>query len=45
MHGPAMRHALDQLAKAFERVAVPPSGIYVEHPATVADGTAYPGRG
>ena len=45
MRGPAMRTALHRLATDFERVAVPPHGAYVDHPATVEDGTAYPGRG
>jgi glyoxylase-like metal-dependent hydrolase (beta-lactamase superfamily II) len=43
MRGPAMRAALHRLASAFERVAVPVEGTYVDHPATIEDGTAYPG--
>jgi glyoxylase-like metal-dependent hydrolase (beta-lactamase superfamily II) len=43
MRGPAMRAALHQLASAFECVAVPAEGTYVDHPATIEDGTAYPG--
>jgi glyoxylase-like metal-dependent hydrolase (beta-lactamase superfamily II) len=45
-HGPAMqgeemRTALHTLARDFDRVSVPEEGKYVEHPATVAGGTAY----
>ena len=32
LHGPAMRDALDTLARDFERVAVPSHGIYVDAP-------------
>jgi glyoxylase-like metal-dependent hydrolase (beta-lactamase superfamily II) len=47
MHGPAMRGAemrgaLKRLASEFDRVAVPEHGRYVEHPARVEDGSAYP---
>ena len=45
MRGPAMRAGLHQLASRFEAVAVPAHGVYVDRPATVEDGTAYPGRG
>jgi glyoxylase-like metal-dependent hydrolase (beta-lactamase superfamily II) len=44
MRGPAMRAGLQQLALDFERVAVPAKGLYVDRPARVEDGTAYPGR-
>ena len=43
MRGPAMRAALLQLAAKFESVAVPAHGAYVDHPAKVDDGSAYPG--
>lgn len=43
MRGPAMRIALQLLARDFDRVAVPQSGRYVGHPARVSDGSAYPG--
>jgi glyoxylase-like metal-dependent hydrolase (beta-lactamase superfamily II) len=45
MRGPAMRTALHKLAAEFERVAIPPAGIYVASPAVAEDATAYPGRG
>lgn len=45
MRGPAMRASLQRLATEFEQVAVPAHGSYAAHPATVRDGTAYPGRG
>jgi glyoxylase-like metal-dependent hydrolase (beta-lactamase superfamily II) len=45
MRGEAMRDALHRLAASFRRVAVPPQGIYTDRPATVEDGTAYPGTG
>lgn len=45
MRGPAMRAALHRLATEFEQVAVPADGAYVDRPATVEDGTAYPGHG
>lgn len=32
LHGPAMREALDTLARDFEKVAVPAHGIYVDAP-------------
>lgn len=41
MHGPEMRAALHQLARDFDRIAVPEHGHYVLHPATAGDGTAY----
>ena len=45
-HGPAMRGAemraaLHTLAREFDRIAVPPRGKYLLHPATAADGSAY----
>lgn len=42
LRGEAMRAALHTLARDFDRVAVPESGRYIESPATVADGSAYP---
>ena len=45
MRGPAMRESLHRLASEFERVAVPEAGLYADRPATVEDGSAYPGRG
>jgi hypothetical protein len=44
LRGPAMRASLHRLAAEFERVAVPAQGRYVNHPASVEDGSAYPGR-
>ena len=44
LRGSAMRASLHRLAADFERVAVPQAGAYSERPATVEDGTAYPGR-
>jgi glyoxylase-like metal-dependent hydrolase (beta-lactamase superfamily II) len=46
MRGPAMRTALEQLANAFDRVAVPKTGRYLQAPARVDDGSAYcqPGK-
>ncbi len=44
MRGPAMRASLHQLATDFERVAVPADGTYVDRPARVEDGSAYPKR-
>jgi glyoxylase-like metal-dependent hydrolase (beta-lactamase superfamily II) len=44
LRGPAMRASLHRLAAEFERVAVPAQGRYVDHPASVEDGSAYPGR-
>ncbi len=41
MHGPALRTALDRLARDFVQVAVPADGQYVLHPARTADGSAY----
>ena len=41
MHGPALRTALDRLARDFAQVAVPADGQYVLHPAHSADGSAY----
>ena len=41
MQGPAMADALRVLARDFERIAVPVQGVYVEHPARVADRSAY----
>ena len=45
MRGPAMRASLNQLASEFERIAVPRDGVYVDRPARVEDGSAYPGPG
>jgi glyoxylase-like metal-dependent hydrolase (beta-lactamase superfamily II) len=44
LRGPAMRASLHRLAAEFERIAVPAQGRYVNHPASVEDGSAYPGR-
>ncbi|MDQ2805185.1 MAG: MBL fold metallo-hydrolase [Pseudomonadota bacterium] len=46
-HGPALqgeplRAALHKLANEFEQIAVPTHGRYVDHPARVEDGSAYP---
>ncbi|MGZ4961554.1 MAG: MBL fold metallo-hydrolase [Limisphaerales bacterium] len=41
MHGPAMRTALNELARNFKAAAVPDNGKYVQHPASVVAGTAY----
>jgi glyoxylase-like metal-dependent hydrolase (beta-lactamase superfamily II) len=41
MQGPEMRNALRLLARDFARVAVPPHGRYVKHPARAEDGSAY----
>lgn len=41
MRGAEMRRALDQLAQNFRSVAVPEHGEYVEHPTSLASGTAY----
>jgi hypothetical protein len=41
MKGPAMRQALAQLARDFDRVAVPEHGRYVDKPARAEDGSAY----
>jgi glyoxylase-like metal-dependent hydrolase (beta-lactamase superfamily II) len=41
MGGPEMRAALHALARDFDRVAVPPHGRYVEHPASLETGEAY----
>jgi glyoxylase-like metal-dependent hydrolase (beta-lactamase superfamily II) len=32
LHGPQMRHALDTLARDFEKVAIPAQGVYVDAP-------------
>jgi glyoxylase-like metal-dependent hydrolase (beta-lactamase superfamily II) len=44
LRGLAMRASLHRLAAEFERIAVPAQGRYVNHPASVEDGSAYPGR-
>jgi glyoxylase-like metal-dependent hydrolase (beta-lactamase superfamily II) len=46
MQGPRMRAALHQLARDFNRIAVPDDGRYVRAPARAEDGSAYcdPGR-
>lgn len=44
MHGAKMREGLDRLARAFDLVAVPQKGKYVDSPQRVSDGSAYPGR-
>lgn len=44
MRGEAFRARLRELAADFDRIAVPGGHRYVEHPARVEDGTAYPGR-
>jgi len=41
MRGAGMREALHELARDFDRVAVPPQGEYVAHPARAEDGSAY----
>jgi glyoxylase-like metal-dependent hydrolase (beta-lactamase superfamily II) len=41
MRGPQMRRALDELARDFDRIAVPEQGRYVERPARAEDGSAY----
>lgn len=41
MRGPEMQDALRLLADGFTRIAVPPGGHYVKHPARAADGSAY----
>lgn len=41
MRGLAFRDALHTLARDFDRVAVPKTGRYLEHPARAEDGSAY----
>ena len=41
MRGPEMRAALHDLARDFDRIAVPEDGHYVDQPARVSDGSAY----
>jgi glyoxylase-like metal-dependent hydrolase (beta-lactamase superfamily II) len=41
MRGPEMRAALHELARDFNRIAVPDGGRYVEKPARAEDGSAY----
>ncbi|KQT50713.1 MBL fold metallo-hydrolase [Aureimonas sp. Leaf454] len=41
MEGPAMLDALDRLSSDFDSIAVPPRGLYLEHPARAEDGSAY----
>ena len=41
MRGAAMRTALHELARDFDRVAVPEQGKYVDRPARAEDGSAY----
>ena len=41
MQGDAMRQALAALARDFDRVARPLRGLYLTHPATAEDGSAY----
>lgn len=41
MRGSAMTDALHALAQDFDRVAVPPTGRYIGHPARADDGSAY----
>ncbi len=41
LHGPALRDALDRLARDFTRVAVPAESRYVDHPQRAEDGSAY----
>ena len=43
MQGPAMQRALHQLARDFDRIAVPENGRYVRTPARAEDGSAYCG--
>ena len=41
MRGPEMRVALQELAREFDRIAVPEAGKYVTRPARAEDGSAY----
>ncbi|HEV7252441.1 MAG TPA: MBL fold metallo-hydrolase [Mesorhizobium sp.] len=41
LRGPKMRAALERLAKEFDEVAVPKTGVYVERPERAEDGSAY----
>lgn len=41
LRGQTMRDALHQLARDFEKVAVPEGGRYVDNPARAEDGSAY----
>lgn len=41
MQGPNMQAALRKLATEFDTVAMPDHGVYVDHPAKAADGSAY----
>jgi glyoxylase-like metal-dependent hydrolase (beta-lactamase superfamily II) len=42
MQGAEMRQALHQLARDFDRIAVPEHSRYLKQPAKASDGTAYP---
>ena len=41
MRGPEMRAALHDLARDFDRIAMPEKGRYVQKPARAEDGSAY----
>jgi glyoxylase-like metal-dependent hydrolase (beta-lactamase superfamily II) len=41
MQGPALREALDRLAREFDEIAMPKDTKYVRHPARPQDGSAY----
>ncbi|MDP4021476.1 MBL fold metallo-hydrolase [Methylobacterium sp. NEAU 140] len=41
LQGPELRRGLTELARDFDRVAVPEQGRYVDAPARAADGSAY----
>ncbi|MGY2050967.1 MBL fold metallo-hydrolase [Methylobacterium sp. JK268] len=41
LRGEPLRRGLDDLARAFDAVAVPAGGRYVDHPARAQDGSAY----
>jgi hypothetical protein len=41
MRGPALRDALDRLARQFDEIAMPKDTKYVRHPARAEDGSAY----
>jgi glyoxylase-like metal-dependent hydrolase (beta-lactamase superfamily II) len=41
MQGPKMRTALHELARDFDRLAMPKQGVCLENPARAEDGSAY----
>ena len=45
VRGEEFRHALDELARRFDEVAVPDHGRYVLHPTSPRDGSAYEFKG